>query len=108
MLLDKNESSPRYQQAITHIAPRFSAPELTSSARILQKIVDENSDNGPLALSLSKEYKQQLKTQGYKVWSDAHFEQEQKESLKKQSKIEAADEISFDEYLRRYFKNAQA
>ena len=106
-VLDKSKNSPRYQQAIDHIAPRFGQPELTSSARILQKIIDKDTDNGPLALRLSKVYKQQLKTQGYKIWSDDYFEQEKLDSLNKQRKIEGADNISFDDYLSHYFKNVQ-
>lgn len=107
-VLDKNRENPRYQEAITHIAPRFAQPELTSSARILEKIIDKNSDNGPLALNLSKEYKQQLQAQGYKIWSDDYFQQEKLDSLNKQRKIEASDSISFDDYLQNYFMNAQA
>ncbi len=105
-VLDKSENSSRYQQAIAHIAPRFGAPELTSSARILQVIKDENSDNGPLALSLSKTYKAELITQGYQVWSDQHFHQEKLNSLQKQQKIENADSVSFDQYLQQYFIDA--
>jgi glutamate--cysteine ligase len=102
-VFDKNGKSLRYQQAIAHIAPRFAAPELTSSARILQIIKEKNTDNGPLALSLSKTYKAELIAQEYQIWSDQHFEQEKLNSLQKQQKIENADTLNFDQYLQQYF-----
>ena len=106
-VLDKNHSDSRYQQAIAHIAPRFTAPELTSSARVLQIIKDENTDNGPLALKLSKTYKAELIAQDYQIWSDDYFQQERANSLQKQQHIEANDTLSFDDYLQQYFIDAE-
>lgn len=105
-LLDSNENSERYQQALSHIAPRFAAPELTSSARVLSMLQETNTDNGELALSLSKAYKSELIAQGYQIWSDQYFQQEKLNSLAKQQKIENADNLSFDEYLQQYFRDA--
>lgn len=107
IVMDKKTGSQRYQNAIGHIAPRFAEPELTSSARILQIIKDGNSDNGPLALSLSKSYKEELIAQDYQVWSDAFFEDEKIISEEKQRAIEESDVLNFDEYLKSYFLNAQ-
>lgn len=106
-VLDSNENGDRYQQAISHIAPRFTDPELTSSARVLSMLQEKNTDNGELALSLSKTYKAELATQGYQIWSDQYFQQEKLNSLAKQQKIENADNLSFDEYLQQYFRNAE-
>jgi len=107
VVLDKSGNEERYKEAIAHIAPRFSAPELTSSARILDKIISQNSDNGPLALNLSKQYKQELIEQPYQIWSEQYFEQQKIDSLAKQNDIEQADELSFDDFLQNYFNNAE-
>ena len=106
-VFDKHCKNPRYQQAIAHIAPRFAAPELTSSARVLQMIKDKKSENGLLALELSKIYKEELLTQDYQIWSDQHFQQERLSSLQKQQQIEAKDTLSFDDYLQQYFATAE-
>lgn len=105
-VLDKSEKSKRYQHAIAHIAARFGAPELTSSARILEMLKSKNIDNGPLALSLSVQYKAELKQQGYQIWSDQYFEQEKLNSLAKQQQIENEDVLNFERYLQQYFINA--
>jgi len=107
VVFDNSEKSSRYQQAMTHIAPRFSAPELTSSAQVLALIKEKNTDNGPLALSLSKTYKAQLIAQPYQIWSDQYFEQERVNSLQKQQSIENADTLNFDQYLQQYFIQAE-
>lgn len=107
VVMDKKTPAQRYQNAITHIAPRFAAPELTSSARILEIIKEGHSDNGPLALKLSKSYKEQLIGQDYQVWSDAFFENEKIISEQKQREIEENDVLDFDGYLQNYFLNAQ-
>lgn len=106
-VLDKIKGKPHYEHAIAHITPRFAAPELTSSARVLQMIKDTNSDNGPLALSLSKQYKAELVAQKYELLSDQHFEQERIESLQKQEQIESKDTLNFDQFLEQYFINAE-
>ena len=107
IVLDKTDSKARYKDAITHVAPRFSAPELTASARILEGIISQNSDNGPLALSLSKQYKKELIDQPYRIWSDKYFEDQKQSSIEKQKKIEQSDQLSFDEFLKNYFINSE-
>ena len=107
VVLDKSKSVDRYKCAIEHIAPRFSAPELTSSARVLAYIKDKNIDNGPLALALSSQYKQELIDLPYRIYSEEYFEAARKESLEKQKKIESEDTQSFDEFLVQYFIDAE-
>ena len=107
VVLDKSNNDSRYQQAIAYIAPRFSAPELTSSARVLQMLKEKNADNGSVALNLSKTYKAELIAQDYQIWSDQYFQQEKLNSLRKQQQIENQDNLSFDEYLQQYFINSE-
>lgn len=102
----QNNKNDYYQKAIAHIVPRFSQPELTSSARMLQKLKEDNVDNGELALSLSKQYKKELCEQDYLIWSDQYFEKQKQDSILKQQKIEQDDTLNFDQYLQEYFTNA--
>lgn len=107
VVMDKENASDRYQNAIAHIAPRFGSPELTSSARILETLKEGHLDNGRLALNLSKSYKEQLIGKDYQIWSDDFFENEKIISEKKQKEIEESDDLDFDGYLKNYFLNAQ-
>ena len=107
VVLDNSGKEERYKEAITHIAPRFNAPELTSSARILDKLIKKNDDNVSLALTLSKQYKQELIDQPYQIWSDQHFESQKRDSLKKQKEIEQSDDVNFDTFLENYFIHSE-
>ncbi|WP_022941881.1 glutamate--cysteine ligase [Psychromonas hadalis] len=107
VVLDKSGNEERYKAAIDHIAPRFSSPELTSSARVLENIIEQDSDNGPLALALSKLYKKELIEQPYQIWSDQYFQDQKIESIKKQQQIELSDILSFDDYLQNYFIHSE-
>ena len=107
VVLDKSGNEERYKAAIAHIAPRFSTPELTSSARVIAQIIEQKTDNGVLALNMSRLYKQQLIEQPYKLWSDQYFEEQKITSIKKQQQIEESDETNFDDFLKEYFINSE-
>ena len=107
ILLDKNQSDRRYQNAMLHISPRFESPEQTSSARILKRIKDSQGDNGSLALDLAKQYKTQLQEQPFYIWSENDFLQQREQSIEKQKNIEESDKLTFPDFLIDYFANAQ-
>tara|TARA_R110001583_G_scaffold52393_8_gene162847 strand:- start:10254 stop:11834 length:1581 start_codon:yes stop_codon:yes gene_type:complete len=107
IVLDDSGKEERYKEAIAHIAPRFNAPELTSSARVLEHLITQNMDNGPLALSLAQQYKKELIEQPYQIWSDQYFESQKSESLIKQKEIEQSDDVDFDTFLKNYYIHAE-
>ena len=107
ILLDKNSEDDCYQNAMKHISPRFEHSENTSSARILNRIINAQGDNGSLALELSKQYKTELEDQSYTIWSDQVFAEQKLQSIEKQKQIEAADTLTFSDFLADYFENAK-
>jgi len=107
IVLDKSGDEDRYKKAIEHITPRFADPALTTSARILDNMIALNSDNGPITLNLSKQYKKELMAQPYRIWSDQYFDLQRESSIEKQKQIENADESSFDDFLKNYFINSE-
>ena len=107
MIFDNSKKVERYTSAINHIAPRFSSPALTSSARVLSEIKENNTDNGPLALALSAKYKQELIDLPYQIYSEDYFDNARKESIEKQKQIEGADTQNFDDFLTQYFIDAE-
>ena len=107
ILLDKDRTDNRYQNAMLHISPRFEYSDQTTSARILKRIKDSKGDNGSLALALAKQYKIQLEEQPYYLWTDNEFAQQKQASIEKQQAIEASDTLSFKDFLTDYFENAK-
>ncbi|WP_341503281.1 glutamate--cysteine ligase [Gallaecimonas sp. GXIMD4217] len=81
---------------------KMADPDLTPSARLLRDLGD--GDNGALGLVLAGRYQQQLRD-GYhsRYLDDAALARAAIESLTAQQRLEAADELSFDDFLDRYF-----
>jgi len=79
-------------------------PDSTPSARVLEELRDANCSFFDFALEIAR---------GHKNYFDSitpmpserakEFEQEARESLRRQRDIEAADVVSFEEYLAHYF-----
>lgn len=78
----------------------------TLSARLLTTLQSQDMDNGELALQLSHQHHEQLLAHSLQVWQPGDFDTMAKVSFDEQLSIEAADQISLDEYLADYFAKA--
>ena len=102
-ILDQQKSDKPYQKALQHQLEKVKNPELTPSARMLNEMREEKEGFYHFAKRMSQKhngYFKELKLPGER---EAFFDNEVQASLKKQSQIEAADRVSFDEYLQNYF-----
>lgn len=105
-LIDSGSDRDDYAQAVDAQFELLSEPERTPSARILSDLRETGSGFYEYALEIAKSHKQYfaelepLSAERLKLLTD-----EATESLQRQAEIETADEISLDEYLRRYFKS---
>ncbi|MGL5008066.1 MAG: glutamate--cysteine ligase [Plesiomonas sp.] len=86
-----------YQQLCTKLMKAFVDPSLTLSAQVLDQMLAKGIRG--FGLELAKQYQQQLSSEALAMLSDAQFAQEQADSFAKQTAIEAADTLSFDDYL---------
>ena len=59
-------------------------------------------DNGVLGRQLADRYGQQLLEAPLRFWDEEYFAEEAEASLAKQADIEAADHLSFDDFLSHY------
>lgn len=101
--LDKHYGGSEYQQAIAEIAPAVTDPSQTLSGKLMTQLLAEQKDNGILGLEFSKRYKAEITSRETSQFH-ADFMTEQSElSKQKQAEIEAADTLSFDEFLANYF-----
>jgi glutamate--cysteine ligase len=102
-LLDRAHYCENYFSSVkSQIASVFD-PDLTPSARMLSEMKEHNEGFFHHAQRMSKHHYRYYKTHALSEEKIRFFEQAARESLEKQHQIEAADSISFDEYLQKYF-----
>ncbi|MDQ3797194.1 MAG: glutamate--cysteine ligase [Pseudomonadota bacterium] len=102
-LLDADRSDKAYMRALAVQRDVVRDPERTPSARMLAEMRKAGEGFFHYAMRKSKEYQRYfdavtLSDERLRMFTDAA-----RESLDKQHEIEATDELSFDEYLQRYF-----
>lgn len=92
-----------YQTAVEEIGERIENAELTPSAVILKEMKQQNQGFFDYTDALAKRHQKDFLAQEV---DEAHFEyldQQAKKSCQQQSRIEQADNMTFDEYLADYF-----
>ena len=103
-LLDHEENERPYGASLQVQREVLEDPELTPSARILSDMRESGEPFLTYALRMSETHKAYFAE--LEAGNDVklqELEEEARASLERQARIEASDEISFEEYLRRYF-----
>ncbi|MCP4332465.1 MAG: glutamate--cysteine ligase [Gammaproteobacteria bacterium] len=106
-VIDRHEANESYTDSIRLMQKLIDNPDSTPSARVLLELEETRSSFFEYALALSKSHSEYFAS--ITPLDDARkaaFEEEAADSLARQQEIEAADDISLDEYLQRYFSNA--
>jgi len=105
-LIDSGDGATRYVDSTRLMRALVEDPAMTPSARVLADLEETKSSFFEYALGLAKNYS------GYFASitpldeaRKAVFASETAASIQREQEIEAADEISLDEYLQRYFSN---
>ncbi|WP_392565675.1 glutamate--cysteine ligase [Utexia brackfieldae] len=101
-VLDRNEKNSAYRDVCHRLRPLFDEPELTLSGRTLQAIKELGTNQ--FGLSIARQYKQQLLSEPLTLLTDSDFIKQRERSVVKQRAKEAADSISFDEYVKQLLK----
>jgi glutamate--cysteine ligase len=103
-LLDHGDPLAPYTAALELQAAKIEDPSLTPSARTLAEMRATGESFSQLALRMSRLHKAYfLDLYPPNEQRLAEFAREAEESLEKQAAIEAADEMTFDQFLARYF-----
>lgn len=98
--LDRHDGGEAFVYAVTSMQALVTDPDSTPSAKILQKLRDEDCSFFELGFSMAEGHRDYFAA--ITPLSDGRqqqFLQEARESLSRQQQIEASDEISLDEYL---------
>lgn len=101
-LLDKAYQTTKYSEAIVREQAKVNDASLTPSAQIVA-IVKEQSLSA-YALAKASEYQQAAQSRDYQFYDKAFFDESVPASHQAQADIEAADVLSFDDFLSDYFK----
>lgn len=107
-LLDANGDGGCYQQTLSQVGERISDPEKTPSARILAELKNNNISYFQWGLKKSREHKAIAAANPPDAQLIAHYDDLARQSEIEQRRIEEADDISFEEYLARYYSQHQA
>ncbi|HTY93162.1 MAG TPA: glutamate--cysteine ligase [Steroidobacteraceae bacterium] len=105
-VLDRGDPARPYATALAAQTAKVADVRLTPSARLLTELSSTGESFFDLALRMSamhKAYFRDLHTPNPQRLTELSGEAE--ESLRKQREIEAADRISFEAYLEKYFSN---
>ncbi len=102
-LLDADEKRPVYGNAVLLQREAARDPDRLPSSRVLAEMKRNNESFFEFAMRVSLLHWAHFESRIMSREKMAIFEQEAKRSLGLQKEIEAADNVSFDEYLRRYF-----
>lgn len=107
LVLDQANGTTRYSDALELEKQKVLDPSLTPSAKILQRLISQQSDNGSLGLALAEDYKKQLIESDYAFMNAEELAEHARISIEKQHVIEQQDNISFDDFLSGYFSVAE-
>jgi glutamate--cysteine ligase len=103
-LIDAGEGGGSYTEAVNTQAQLIEDPDATPSARVLEELRETGAGFYHFAMERALGHKdyfldlEPLSGDRLAIYAD-----EAKSSIERQQSIEAADEISFDEYLEQYF-----
>lgn len=101
--LDAAYQGTAYQAALKQHYLCLLDPAQTLSGQLLNQLLAKQQDNGHFMLEKAKQYRAQLLSEDYQVYSEDSFAKAAAASLVKQQQIEAEDTVSFDHYITEYF-----
>ena len=102
-LLDAGETNQPYSRSLQAQVAAMEDADLTPSARILREMREHGESFFRFAKRLSENHRARSLAHPLPAATETRLVAEAAASLEKQATIEAADTLSFEEYLHRYF-----
>ncbi len=105
-IIDRREANGSYADAVRLMQEIVDNVEQSPSARLLADLEETRSSFFEFCVALARRHSDYFKAITALDQDRRHvFEQEASDSLRRQREIEAADDITLDEYLQRYLSN---
>ena len=105
-LLDGNGKSSLYRDAVTRQREVANDPDALPSTRVLEELRNNKESFFEFAMRMSQAHRDLFQSMPLDPEKTQMFEEEAARSIALQATIERADNMSFDEYLRRYFSDS--
>ena len=106
--IDRGDGVTCYREAAEEMRARVDSPELTPSARIIDDLVREGSSFFDYTMGVACGHRDYFaKLDAPDAERMAVLERAARDSVDQQRAIEEADDLSFDDYLERYFAKSQ-
>ena len=102
-MLDAGDVDRPYRSALQVQIEAMKDPDRTPAARMLADMRHERESFFEFALRMSRTHEQRIKQLELPEEQKRYFSEAARQSLVQQREIEAADTISFEEYLKQYF-----
>lgn len=106
--LDEVHQTDSYSDALQCQQAKIEDPELTPSARVLREMRERELPFFRLAMAYSERWAEQFRGENIPVEVSQRLRQEAERSLRAQAEIEAADELSFEQYLANFYAQYRA
>ncbi len=102
-LLDEAHQDSRYAAVLEAQRAKVHDPALTPSARVLREMRERDLPFFRLAMGYSEQWAEHFRASDMDPAVRQRLEEETRSSLQSQADIEAADAITFEEYLARFY-----
>ncbi|MCU7863977.1 MAG: glutamate--cysteine ligase [Candidatus Thiodiazotropha sp. (ex Lucinoma borealis)] len=102
-VLESGMPGKPYSESLKLQVHRLQDADLTPSARMLAEMRDKGESFFQFAQRMSKQHQHYFTQQEHSSQDQQLLQQEAKDSWQRQHDIEAADKVSFDEFLENYF-----
>ena len=104
--LDHAENEPLYRRALALQRDAIREPDALPSARLLHELRERDESFFDFGLRMSRAHRRSFRDRRLDAPTRRDFEAESARSIRQQSEIEAADTLSFPDYLQRYFEQS--
>ncbi|WP_027857513.1 glutamate--cysteine ligase [Marinobacterium jannaschii] len=101
-MMDRIDNSSRYADAVTAQQAKLDDSSLTPSAQVLATLQQQQISYNQFVMAQNKAHRQQLLDHPISAEQQQYLQQTADRSLQDQAEIEAADRISFEQYLAEY------
>lgn len=105
-IIDGHENDQSYADAVRSLRPYVDHPETTISARIINELEETGSSFFEFALGMARCHRDYFASIApLRDEQETRLTQEVADSVRRQEEVEAADDITLDDYLQRYFQS---
>ncbi|WP_414842958.1 glutamate--cysteine ligase [Halomonas sp. SSL-5] len=106
-LLDRLEEGTPHADAVAAMLPRLEDPALTPSGQLLARLQERGEELSDAMLGIAREQAERLRQEPMDPGREGMFDELVETSHRQQAEIEAADRVSFAEFLSDYFARAR-